>query len=309
MKSKKTSISIGIPVFNEQETIVSVVKSLLSQNRDSFILDRIIIVSDGSTDNTVSEIESNFGKSKTVKLIKSKKRLGKSARLLEIFSVNNSDKILIFDGDISIKDSRLVSKLIKQFKIKDVALVSGNTQPERPKSFFGRIWYANENLWYLTRKNYNNGNNLYNNSGQSIALTRDFAKRVFLPKNTIADQQFVYLSTIKENVKFKFVENAISYYIPPSTFRDIVLQIRRTINEGDFLGRHFGNDYDKYFFMPFRFKIIGLLRALRRDPYFTTLAILLFNLLRLLVKSEDPLTKKGIWAVAESTKKIISSKI
>ncbi len=301
-KTKKPTVTIGIPVFNEESTIKSVISSLLNQTTDLFILDRIIVVSDGSTDNTVSLVKSEFSDSKKVTLLCGRKRIGKSRRLKQIFSLNTSDIILIFDGDILINDKTLVGKLIKRFDNYKVGLVSGNTQPVRPNSFFGRIWFANENLWYYSRRDYLQGNNLYNNSGQSVALTKDFAKKVFLPWNTVADQHFIYLSSVKENFEFRFARNAVTFYVPPSTLKDIVLQIRRTKNEGIFFKKYFDQSYASHFYIPTRFKIIGLYYSLKKDFIYTIFALTLFNLLRVIVRDIDPLTNRGMWNIAKSTK-------
>lgn len=299
---KRPTVTIGIPVFNEESTIESVISSLLNQRDGSFVLEKIIVASDGSTDNTVDLIKSKFISSNKVTLLCGRKRIGKSRRLKQIFNLNTSDRILIFDGDILINDKTIVNKLIKGFDSLKVGLVSGNTQPVRPNSFFGRIWFANENLWYYTRRDYLNGNNLYNNSGQSIAMTKDFARKVFLPWNTVADQHFIYLSSVKENVEFRFARNAVTFYVPPSTFQDIVLQIRRTRSEGVFLNKYFDESYSSYFLIPVRFKILGLYYSLKNDLIFTLLALTLFNLLRFVIKDTDPLTNKGMWSIAKSTK-------
>ncbi len=304
MRSNKLTISIGIPAYNEEKTIVFVIDSLLNQIAKSFFLENIFVVSDGSTDKTTVKVRESFRNNNKVIVIDGLKRLGKSKRLLQIFKRNKSDVVLIFDGDIEIRDKMVVEKLVKMFRKYDFALVSGNSQPKKTNFFFGRIWYANEILWYQTRKDYLNGNNIYNNSGQCIAISRDLAKKIFLPKYTVADQQFVYISAIKQGAKFIFVDDAVSYYVPPTTLNDIVLQIRRTVGEREFLFKYFNTSCDHYFYIPISQKFIGFLRAIRIDLIYTILAIFVFNLIRLLIKDTDPLTKKGQWSIAKSTKKI-----
>lgn len=303
MKNKRFSVSIGIPVYNEEKTIVSVINSLLKQKADQFKFENIFVVSDGSTDSSVKKINHYFKDNRNVHVIDDSVRLGKSRRLLQIFELNKSDIILIFDGDIEITDSRLAEKLVKKFIDQSFTLVSGNSLPRKTKFFFGRVWYANEMLWYRTRKDYLEGNNIYNNSGQCIGLSKNLAKKIFLPKNTVADQQFIYLSAINNGAKFVFVDNAVSYYTPPTSLNDIVFQIKRTVGEKEFLSHHFKNSCDTYFYVSKIQKIKGFLRSIRADIVYTLIAIVLFNILRFVVKDADPLTKKGQWKIAESTKK------
>ena len=56
-KFKKPTLSIGIPAFNEEANIYFLLKDLLSQKMDQFNLERIIVNSDGSTDDTIEQVK------------------------------------------------------------------------------------------------------------------------------------------------------------------------------------------------------------------------------------------------------------
>ncbi len=49
---KITTISIGIPAFNEAVTIKRLLRSVLAQKEKGFVLREIIVLCDGSTDGT-----------------------------------------------------------------------------------------------------------------------------------------------------------------------------------------------------------------------------------------------------------------
>ena len=53
---KKLRISIGIPAYNEGGNIARLLRSVLGQKKRELI-DEIIVISDGSSDNTVSEVK------------------------------------------------------------------------------------------------------------------------------------------------------------------------------------------------------------------------------------------------------------
>ena len=75
MAIKLTSLSIGIPAYNEEGNITFLVNSILKQKLSGFILKEIIIVCDGCSDKTVSLVKSL--KNNKIKLIVNSQRQGK----------------------------------------------------------------------------------------------------------------------------------------------------------------------------------------------------------------------------------------
>ena len=60
MKSKQnlTTITIGISAYNEVANIKALLQTLLAQRANNFLLEKIIVISDQSTDDTASEVNS-----------------------------------------------------------------------------------------------------------------------------------------------------------------------------------------------------------------------------------------------------------
>lgn len=86
-----SKFAIVIPAYNEQVTIKDVVKHALEQSEN------VIVVDDGSIDNTISELDGL-----PITLIKHKVNKGKAASLWDGFTVAldmNVDAILTIDGD------------------------------------------------------------------------------------------------------------------------------------------------------------------------------------------------------------------
>jgi glycosyltransferase involved in cell wall biosynthesis len=52
------NVTIGIPAFNEEANIAHVVQAMLNQNEDGFVIDKIIVASDGSSDATAAIVRS-----------------------------------------------------------------------------------------------------------------------------------------------------------------------------------------------------------------------------------------------------------
>ena len=51
--SSKPTVTVGISAYNEEHAFPALLESLLKQSQTSFVFEKIIVVSDGSTDNTV----------------------------------------------------------------------------------------------------------------------------------------------------------------------------------------------------------------------------------------------------------------
>lgn len=89
-------LSIIVPVFNEESTILEVIKRLLDT---SFFVDReIIVVDDGSTDKTREYLKKI--KSNQVKIIYHKKNSGKGEAVKTGIKNSTGDYIIIQDADL-----------------------------------------------------------------------------------------------------------------------------------------------------------------------------------------------------------------
>lgn len=97
-------ISCIIPAYNEERFIADVIKAVKSCK----LIDEIIVVSDGSTDKTVS-IAKNFG----VKVIELKNNIGKAGAVYEGLIYSHGDIILLVDADLRGLNNENIEKLIR----------------------------------------------------------------------------------------------------------------------------------------------------------------------------------------------------
>lgn len=120
-KNIKSQLSIIIPVYNEELVVEKVVSEVLKYCRDS----EIIVIDDGSTDNTTNIIK-EFN---NIKIIRHKENKGYGATLKTGIETATKDIIVIIDGDGSYfaKDIGLLIPNIEKFdmivgaRIKEVA--------------------------------------------------------------------------------------------------------------------------------------------------------------------------------------------
>jgi len=119
---KTSNISIIIPAFNEEEAIGSVVKSIHSAFPDS----EIIVVNDGSTDNTAEEIAAS-----AVIILNHDHNRGYGASLKTGIRVASRDYILVCDGDgqHSVEDVR---RLMNECDGYDLVVGARNSYSHQP---------------------------------------------------------------------------------------------------------------------------------------------------------------------------------
>jgi len=117
------NLSIIIPVFNESESLI-----ILSDEIHSVMLDlqysyEIIFIDDGSTDESWSIIQS-LSVHNSIKSIKFKKNIGKSAALDVGFFYAQGEVVITMDSDLQ-DDPREIPALYNMIKLDGYDLVSG----------------------------------------------------------------------------------------------------------------------------------------------------------------------------------------
>ena len=119
------NISIVIPVLNEERNIINLITEI-KKNLEKKIKYEIIIVDDGSSDNTHNVLLKYLKKNKKVLVFKHKKNYGQSVSLRTGIMQTSSNYIVTLDGDGQ-NDPRDILKLLKDFETdKEFMMVIGN---------------------------------------------------------------------------------------------------------------------------------------------------------------------------------------
>ena len=121
----KTNISIIIPVLNEESNIINLITEI-KQTLEKKIKYEIVIVDDGSTDNTYNNLLNYLKSNKEVLVLKHKINYGQSISLRTGIIHASSDYIVTLDGDGQ-NDPKDILKLLKNFNTdKAFMMVIGN---------------------------------------------------------------------------------------------------------------------------------------------------------------------------------------
>ncbi|HCM37730.1 MAG: Glycosyl transferase, family 2 [Candidatus Gottesmanbacteria bacterium GW2011_GWB1_43_11] len=277
MKDKQISVTIGISAYNEEANIGFLLASLLSQVQKSIKIQHIIVVSDGSTDQTVAIVKSY--KDRGIECIEGKLRVGKPSRLNQLFSVLKTDVLVIVDADVICTDPYTLEKLVCHFRAEEnVGLVSGNPQPFPARTLTERAinnyFYARNSVAEI----FDFGKTGYSVHG-FLAYSKTFLQNFRLPTDILNDDAYSYFTCITSKFKHVYVKDAIVHDRSAGSAKDYIKQINRYILGGYQLHTYFDQRLvDQAIKLPTEISLQIMLFQLKKDP----IAYLYLKLLTLL---------------------------
>ncbi len=145
------SISVVIPVYNEEKTVAETVNRVLATGIPS----EVIVVDDGSQDGTRAILEGLQRRHPQVKVFFHEKNMGKGAALRTAFQHATGDIIIIQDADLEY-DPRHYPTLLQPIYEGMADVVYGSRflgAPRRPILFWNMV--ANKILTFITNLLYN----------------------------------------------------------------------------------------------------------------------------------------------------------
>ena len=146
-------VTILIPVFNEENTIIEILNRLNSEKKDETEIE-IIVVDDCSTDNSKNLLKENT--ELFDKLVELEKNLGKGGAVREGLKHSTGDYVLFQDADLeySPKDYGKIFRILHEFNA-DVVIGSRFLSPEytRVHYFFHKV--GNRSITLLFNLLYN----------------------------------------------------------------------------------------------------------------------------------------------------------
>lgn len=96
---KNIGISVVLPAYNEEENIKHTVESCIEYLEGDFPSYEVIVVNDGSSDNTKNVVEKICSERNQVKLVNHEKNMGYGSALLSGFEKAALDYIFLMDSD------------------------------------------------------------------------------------------------------------------------------------------------------------------------------------------------------------------
>ncbi len=198
-------VSIIIPCFNEEKTISLIIDKIYMQEK---IIKEVIIINDGSTDNTSKILMELKEKYRDIILINHENNKGKGSALKTGFSNATGDLILIQDADLEYDPSDY-SKLIVPFIKTDAQIVYGSR-------FMGGDYVRLHYYWhYIANKLLTTMTNIFTNLNMTDMETgykvfkKECLKDISLAEKGFGIEPEITVKLAKK--KFIFYEVPISY--------------------------------------------------------------------------------------------------
>ena len=212
---KKYTISVIIPVYDEQETIADTIKSVF---QSKYPLKEVIVINDCSKDNTKKVIESLMKKYLKLKLINNNKNLGKANSLNKGIKQAKSELIAIVDAD-SYPEPDAIAKMVGFFNDKKVGAVTNSILVKNKEKFIEKLQAFEYAVIAWTRKLLDYIDSVYVTNGPLSIYRTNALKEVngFDPKNLTEDIEVTW-HLLSKGYKAKMSLAAKTYSTVPSTF-------------------------------------------------------------------------------------------
>jgi len=220
-------ISFGIPAFNEAETILRTVKSILAADYPSNKKE-IIVVDDGSTDSTAGIVKKFAIKHPEVLLI-SKKNGGKASALNVALKNATGEFFAVVDADSRIS-ANSVKKSLSNFTDKKIGAVISRVRVDKPKNFLERIQRFEYIMSSMVRKIMCNFGTLYMTPGVLSVYHIDVLRKVggfTKDKHNLTEDLEIAMRLKYNGYLIKMEPESITYTHVPNTFSELWRQRMR----------------------------------------------------------------------------------
>lgn len=306
---KKVTLTIGIPAHNEEKNIGKLLAALSKQSQTSYRLSKIIVLCDGCTDSTFEKIQKIAKQHSFIQGTNYTKRLGKAARLNQLYAKAKSDYLLTIDADVLPETNMEIEKMVQTaITFPNARVIGGRFIPLKQNTFMGKLSEISYKSYEDSAMRINNGRNIHTLVGGASLLKTSFAKTFTYPANTISDQHYLYFMATKGNKNgYQFVKEARFFIRTVDTFEDWkTLGVRSLIADKENVKKFLGKNVLKNQEIPKSKFVISLIKWFFKSPIYTTGSVVMNAYIRLFPHL-DHKPKNGIWKLTQSSKKLINS--
>ncbi len=233
----KVNLTVGIPAYNEEANIRSLLRETLNQKQTWFSLQEIIVVSDGSNDRT-GQIVKTY-KDNRVKLVDNQTRKGQSFCQNKIFSMAKGDAVVILEADTLTDGKNYLNYLVEPYaRNRSIGLVQGNAKPlagktimEKVLSMQSRLYHYFEISDYTKRKWYTCGRG-----------GRLFSKQVYSKLKWpagVPEDVYAHLWCKVHNFDTVFAPFAVRIFRCPTSIGDFVGEYRKNVSAEKIVNNYF----------------------------------------------------------------------
>lgn len=136
------NITIGIPAYNEELNIVNCLNSIRQQTGDGFRINQIIVISDGSDDQTVINAQTVAQNDSRVQVIQEPQRQGQNIRQNQIIELMDpsSSGLFILEADRILDNPYYLQTLVDLIPPNGhYSFIVGRSEPLTSNNFFEKV--------------------------------------------------------------------------------------------------------------------------------------------------------------------------
>lgn len=296
------TLTVGIPTFNESANIKRLLQSLLDQQVSGFVLDRIIVSDDNSTDGTQKIV---LGiKNDKILLLKNKNQGGIAKRLNQVFGNCKSDYLLILNGDVVVKDDTLLKKMVSISAKNKLDLLAGDLKEIASKNLISQSLLVARKAKDLIYESASDGDNWYTCHGPIRLFSKKLYSKLRLPFG-VGEDMYSYYFCKKHGYKYGYTKTVSVYFKQPETLRDHIKQSTRFNDSQKLIEKEFGHDFvssckpEISISNVFKSCLYLLFHPVSTIIYFASLAFVIIKT-TLVTKSDQSF---DTWSIANSSKK------
>jgi glycosyltransferase involved in cell wall biosynthesis len=299
MKTVPT-VTVGIPAYNEQNTIAHLLTDIKNQKSTLYKLERVILYSDGSSDNTVEHAKSVKGLPLTI--ASGKARQGIAFGLNTITKMADTDILVFLDADITITDPKFIEKLIKPILKNSADLTSSAIAELTPASFVAKTLYVSMKLKTTLFDCFRGGQSAYSCHGLARGLSKKYYSRLHIPVS-IGNDMYTYLDCVKNNFKYMYAREALAYYRLPETFSDHYKQSARFFANSGQMAEYFDASFiGEQTHIPLKVTLTAIRKNLRYILMHLPENVAYFCIQLYVRLSSKNINQEQAWEIASSSK-------
>ena len=271
---KQSTITILIPAYNEEENITSCINSILNQKGDSYLVKKILVISDGSTDATVERVQ--LIDSPIITCVTWKENQGIEAAVDYAFRNTSNDFIIKLDGDLAFNNNHALERILKKQKENqsDLVYIGQNYQTPDQTLLQKYIAYIHGQLYkkdllpQLTEPQY-----LQTHIVGSYLIPRDLYKKITIPSDIVPEDVYIFYKAQEEGFVTSYLLDPQVYFAYPQSWSHHLSQITRwgTPLLGNHFTRSFLAKYDAR--LPLSKIVPILLKAFWCHPLFVSILV------------------------------------
>lgn len=218
------NITIGIPSYNEQNSIANLLAAIEAQHLDGHEIHEVI-VADDSTDGT-PDVVNDFAKRSrlNIRLMHNDGRRGTARAWNDIFENARGDAVVLYDADV-IPDRR-TTRVLAEGLNNNTALCAANPMPAGARNVAGRASSFNSAWLRRIRKL---GLSKYTVMGRALSIRSEVARKVRIP-DIVAIDLYLQCKVMEMGYGVGYRDDAVVWFRPANTMLDFASQVARAVD-------------------------------------------------------------------------------